>query len=155
VVEEVLFEFPWVGVIGGVMLAVVLGAVVRIYQNRSTDSSVAKSEKSISSKKKQKAAKATSVEKIQIGCPECDRQLRVPADYGGQVRCPDCSNRFDVTPRIDSSSEEVEEEPAVESDGKIEIHCPECTQSLRIPEDYTGSVRCPACEEVFSAVQPE
>jgi uncharacterized CHY-type Zn-finger protein len=158
VVEEASFEFPWVGVIGGVMLAVVLGAVVRIYQNRSTDSSVAKSEKSISSKKKQKAAKATSVEKIQIGCPECDRQLRVPADYGGQVRCPDCSNRFDVTPRIDSSREEVEEveeEPAVESDGKIEIHCPECTQSLRIPEDYTGSVRCPACEEVFSAVQPE
>lgn len=155
VVEEASFEFPWVGVIGGVMLAVVIGAVVRIYQNRSTDSSVAKPEKSTSSKKKQKTAKAASVEKIQIGCPECERQLRVPADYGGQVRCPDCSNRFDVTPRIDSSRQEVEEEPAAESDGKIEIHCPECTQSLRIPEDYTGSVRCPACEEVFSAVQTE
>ncbi|RJU80230.1 MAG: hypothetical protein DWC09_07475 [Candidatus Poseidoniales archaeon] len=155
VVEEASFEFPWVGVIGGVMLAVVIGAVVRIYQNRSTDSSVAKPENSSSSKKKKKAAKATKVEKIQIGCPECERQLRVPADYGGQVRCPDCSNRFDVTPRIDSSRQEVEEEPAVESDGKIEIHCPECTQSLRIPEDYTGSVRCPACEEVFSAVQTE
>ena len=58
-----------------------------------------------------------------------------------------------MTPRIDTSRETVEEEPAVETDGKVEIHCPECTQSLRIPEDYTGSVRCPACEEVLSAEQ--
>ena len=58
-----------------------------------------------------------------------------------------------MAPRIDTPREPVEEEPAVETDGKVEIHCPECTQSLRIPEDYTGSVRCPACEEVFSAEQ--
>lgn len=153
VVEEASFEFPWVGLIGGAMLAVALGAVIRIYQNRSTDSALKKPKKGKESKGSQKQTKTTNVEKIQIGCPECDRQLRVPADYGGQVRCPDCSNRFEVTPRIDTSREPVEEEPAVETDGKVEIHCPECTQSLRIPGDYTGSVRCPACEEVFSAEQ--
>ena len=72
------------------------------------------------------------------------------------MRCPDCSHRFDVTPRIDTSREQTEDEdedetPEVVSDGKVELHCPECEQSLRIPATYTGSVRCPACEEVFSA----
>ena len=155
VVEEASFEFPWVGLLGGIMLAVAIGAVIRIYQNRSTDSALAQPKKVKESKRSAKQTKTTNVEKIQIGCPECDRQLRVPADYGGQVRCPDCSNRFEVTPRIDSSREPVEEEPAVESDGKVEIHCPKCTQSLRIPNDYTGSVRCPACEEVFSPEQTD
>ena len=57
-----------------------------------------------------------------------------------------------MTPRVESN---IEEEPVevIEDigDGKIEIHCPQCAQSLRIPSEYTGSVRCPACEEVFFA----
>jgi Zn finger protein HypA/HybF involved in hydrogenase expression len=65
-----------------------------------------------------------------------------------------------VTPRSNHIHDEVEsveeetpaEETETETDGKVELHCPECQQSLRIPLGYTGSVRCPACEEVFSAV---
>ena len=157
IVEEASFSIPWVGLFGGILTAVGIGAFIRIYQNRQIGSSKPKPVKDISSSKSNVKARSENVEKIQIGCPECARQLRVPSDYGGQVRCPDCSNRFDVTPRDEPLSEqddeEEEETQEVESDGKVELHCPECDQSLRIPETYSGSVRCPACEEVFSAEQ--
>lgn len=32
---------------------------------------------------------------------------------------------------------------------KIEVSCPECSQSLRVPADYTGNAKCPACETKF------
>jgi uncharacterized CHY-type Zn-finger protein len=156
IVEEASFSIPWVGIFGGLMAAVGIGAFIRIYQNRQIDSSKSKPVKDTSHLKSNGKARSENVEKIQVGCPECARQLRVPSDYGGQVRCPDCSNRFDVTPRTEplrEESEVEEESQEVESDGKVELHCPECDQSLRIPETYTGSVRCPACEEVFSAEQ--
>jgi predicted Zn finger-like uncharacterized protein len=71
------------------------------------------------------------------------------------VRCPDCSNKFDVEGKQEESDapEEVEEEEeeieVVEE--KVDISCPECSQSLRVPHDYAGSVRCPSCEHVFKA----
>ena len=37
------------------------------------------------------------------------------------------------------------------SDGNTKISCPNCSQSLRIPESYDGSVRCPSCKTVFQA----
>ena len=159
VVEE-SFKVPWFGLLGGVLVAVAVGAVIRIYQNRQTTPTKSKDgEKAKTSSSKK--AYSSNVEKIQIGCPECGRQLRVPSDYGGQVRCPDCETRFEVTPRGSDSQDEPEsveeevtsEESETETDGKVEIHCPECQQSLRIPVGYAGSVRCPACEEVFSAVR--
>ena len=151
VVEDTSYQPPWIGLIGGIGLAVVIVLGVRIYQNREPGSNTSNSSRK-SSESNEGKKQPSSAEKIQIGCPECGRQLRVPADYGGQVRCPDCSNRFEVTPRVESN---IEDEPVevIEDigDGKIEIHCPQCAQSLRIPSEYTGSVRCPACEEVFSA----
>ena len=154
IVEEASFSVPWVGIFGGLMTAVGIGAFIRIYQNRQVGSSKPKPKTDTPSSKPSEKIRSENVEKIQVGCPECARQLRVPSDYGGQVRCPDCSNRFDVTPRADSLREMDEAEEVtqkVESDGKIELHCPECAQSLRIPDTYIGAVRCPACEEVFSA----
>ena len=154
IVEEASFSIPWVGLFGGLMIAVAIGAVIRISQNRQLGTSNPKPVKKDSTSKSKVTSRAVDVEKIQVGCPECARQLRVPSDYGGQVRCPDCSHRFDVTPRTETSPEHTEDEdetPEVVSDGKVELHCPECDQSLRIPDTYTGSVRCPACEEVFSA----
>ena len=32
---------------------------------------------------------------------------------------------------------------------KIEVSCPECSQSLRVPADYSGNAKCPACETKF------
>ena len=46
------------------------------------------------------------------------------------------------------TEDEIEE--IVEQEKK-EISCPDCAQSLRVPTDYSGSVRCPACKVVFGA----
>lgn len=159
VVEE-SFQIPWFGLFGGILLAVAIGAVIRIYQNRQVTPTKPKAQKN-SNTSASKRTQTVNVEKIQIACPECARQLRVPSDYGGQVRCPDCETRFEVTPRTSYTHEEVDDvedetaddENEPESDGKVEIHCPECQQSLRIPHGYAGSVRCPACEEVFSPIE--
>ncbi|NCG00345.1 MAG: hypothetical protein GWP25_00965 [Euryarchaeota archaeon] len=152
IAEETSFSIPWVGILGGVMMAIAIGAFIRIYQNRQLNPSSSETMKKKSVDKSAETSRPENIEKIQVGCPECARQLRVPSDYGGQVRCPDCSTSFEVIPRTDSSiGEDVVEEQQEEEDGKIEIHCPSCEQSLRIPENYGGSIRCPSCEEVFSA----
>ena len=41
--------------------------------------------------------------------------------------------------------------PTKESTGeeKVEVSCPECSQSLRVPADYSGNAKCPACETKF------
>ncbi|MBT5390951.1 MAG: hypothetical protein HOL22_01230 [Euryarchaeota archaeon] len=155
IVEEASFSIPWVGIFGGVMMAIAIGAFIRIYQNRQIAPSTPKSAEKKPTSKSSDNIRTENVEKIQVGCPECARQLRVPSNYGGQVRCPDCSTSFEVQPRVDTSNEDdaSEEIQDIEEDGKIELHCPSCEQSLRIPEHYRGSVRCPSCEEVFSAEQ--
>ena len=159
VVEE-SFEIPWFGLFGGILVAVAIGAVIRIYQNRDVSPAKPKVRKD-SKTSSTHQSRSAQAEKIQISCPECARQLRVPSDYGGQVRCPDCETRFEVTPRTRSILDEVEqveeeipdEDGESEKDGKVEIHCPKCQQSLRIPNGYAGSIRCPACEEVFSSME--
>ncbi|MDP6362885.1 MAG: hypothetical protein QF633_06610 [Candidatus Poseidoniaceae archaeon] len=152
-VVEDTFEFPWVGLFGGIALAGAVVAAVRIRQNQALKpSSKSKSKSKI--KPKKTAGTAASDVKIQIGCPECARQLRVPASYTGSVRCPDCSNSFEVegtSAEEEDEPEEIEEEEVEIVDEKVEISCPECAQSLRVPSDYAGSVRCPACEHVFKA----
>ncbi|MED5496956.1 MAG: hypothetical protein VX872_05250, partial [Candidatus Thermoplasmatota archaeon] len=96
-------------------------------------------------------------EPVERSCPSCDRTLRIPGDYSGTVRCPDCSEKFEVEakPSVDLDEEldsiddeDVEEKPA---EKKIEIACPQCSSTLRIPSSYRGSVRCPSCSNVFSA----
>ena len=152
-VVEDAFEFPWVGVFGGIALAGAVVAAVRIRQNQALHpSSKQKSKSKI--KPRESTATAPSGAKIQIGCPECARQLRVPASYTGSVRCPDCSTSFEVegtSTEEEEVTEEVEEEEVEIVDEKVEVSCPECAQSLRVPSDYAGSVRCPACEYVFKA----
>ena len=43
----------------------------------------------------------------------------------------------------------VSKEKKPKGDEKIEVTCPACERSLRVPIDYTGSVRCPECEKKF------
>ncbi len=137
-------SIPWTGLLGGSAISAVIILIVRMR---------GKSDKSAVKKKSTKTSKKQQTElsdvKIEVGCPECSRQLRVPENYEGTVRCPDCTHSFDVGPVIDDDDEPHDDsEP---NDGKIEISCPECSQSLRIPESYDGSVRCPSCKAVFSA----
>ncbi len=137
-------SIPWTGLLGGSAISAVIILIVRMR---------GKSDKSAVKKKSTKTSKKQQTElsdvKIEVGCPECSRQLRVPENYEGTVRCPDCTHSFAVGPVIDDDDEPHDDsEP---NDGKIEISCPECSQSLRIPESYDGSVRCPSCKAVFSA----
>ena len=150
------YEVPWIGLISGIAIAGAVILVMRLKNSSSerkpsiyaTKNKITKDKKSVT---KSKASTSSTDRKVQVGCPECARQLRVPASYSGKVRCPDCSNRFDVSSRDDSSQEEEEEVEEIEEQEKKEVSCPDCSQSLRVPTDYSGSVRCPACKVVFKA----
>ena len=153
------------GILGGIALAAAVILVVRIINSRQDQGSKPEKKKT---KPSDEPKPALSDVKIQIGCPECSRQLRVPANYSGSVRCPDCNHNFDVEEEQEEVEEEHEEfenetvenivEDQVEqeqeqeqemNDGKTEVACPECSQTLRIPSSYSGSVRCPACKNIF------
>ena len=145
------FSIPWSGILGGLAISALVILAIRI-----------KGESSKQPKKKTKKqvvkseTKQLSDIKIEIGCPICSRQLRVPENYQGSVKCPDCSNSFEVNSDTDEETEETENQVVEEvvqekKDGKIEISCPDCSQSLRIPESYDGSVRCPACKVIFKS----
>lgn len=153
------------GILGGIALAAAVILVVRIINSRQDQGSKPEKKKT---KPSDETKPALSDVKIQIGCPECSRQLRVPANYSGSVRCPDCNHNFDVEEEQEEVEEEQEEfenetvenivEDQVEqeqeqeqemNDGKTEVACPECSQTLRIPSSYSGSVRCPACKNIF------
>ena len=149
------YEIPFIGIISGIAIAGAVILVMRLKNSSSerTSSSSKTKNKTPKAKKpiaKSKTSASSTDRKVQVGCPECARQLRVPASYSGKVRCPDCSNRFDVNSR-DESPQEEEEVEVVEKQEKKEVSCPDCSQSLRVPTDYSGSVRCPACKVVFKA----
>ena len=148
------YDLPWIGIVSGIAIAGAVILAIRLKNTPKEDAPVSSLNKKATTKTKKTSPKAKSStsrndRKVQVGCPECARQLRVPASYSGKVRCPDCSNRFDVTSREESDNEDEIEE-IVEQEKK-EISCPDCAQSLRVPTDYSGSVRCPACKVVFGA----
>ena len=149
--EDKSAEIPYVAIGGGVAVACCIILVLHLRRGTSTESKPKKEKKE---QPKQEKKKAESVEK---SCPACERTLRIPGDYSGTVRCPDCSEKFeveaeeslDLEDELDSIDDEEPEEQPVEE--KIEIECPECSSKLRVPSTYKGSVRCPSCSNVFSA----
>ena len=143
------FTVPWSGILGGLAIASLIILVLRIRNNADQPKKRRESNKATKPKQSQ-----LSDVKIEIACPICSRQLRVPENYEGSVRCPDCAQSFDVGLEEEAAQEEAtkEEEDVKEpNDGKKEISCPDCSQSLRIPDSYQGSVRCPACKSVFNS----
>mgnify|MGYP000594377708 CR=1 FL=1 len=147
------------GLVGGILISLILR--VRMNRVKGPDDG-----KSVTPKPKQKAVITSSrQQKIEVQCPQCERRLRVPSDYSGSVGCPDCSTKFAVEgekpapDEKDLAPEEAPEivtppspEPKESKDGKVEISCPDCSQTLRIPGSYEGSVRCPACSKVFKSL---
>ena len=145
-------DISWSGILGGLAFSSVIILVFRMRNpsrdaKRTTTSRPATEEEVVD----------YSNEKVEIGCPECSRQLRIPKGYSGTVRCPDCTNSFEIEEEPENEDEFEESESLNEDskDGKIEISCPDCTQSLRIPESYDGSVRCPACKTIFKSNDSE
>ena len=149
-VEEESFEIPWVALGGGIATSAAI--ILILHLRRSSDSEIDLTEKK---KKASKKVVKKEVESVERSCPSCERTLRIPGDYSGTVRCPDCSERFEVEAEpVDEIEEEDDDLEIIETPpAKVEISCPECSSTLRVPSDYGGSVRCPSCSTVFSAKQ--
>ena len=154
-VEEAAFEIPFLAIGGGLAAASCVILVLHLRRGASSEENTGtQPTKSKEKKRKQEEKKAEPVEK---SCPACERTLRIPGDYSGTVRCPDCSEKFQVEAEesidIDDELESIDEPEPVEEavESKIEIACPECSSKLRVPSTYKGSVRCPSCSNVFSA----
>tara|TARA_B110001452_G_scaffold69555_1_gene56140 strand:+ start:32516 stop:35056 length:2541 start_codon:yes stop_codon:yes gene_type:complete len=155
-------SLPWGAVVWGIVAGTVIALALRLRLNREESSSEADAS-SESPEPLKPTSSRNNQEKVEVQCPKCDRRLRVPSDYSGSVGCPDCSNKFSVQGNIQSQvKEEVADstptqsvpepsKPQATKDGKVEISCPDCAQTLRIPDSYDGSVRCPACTKVFKA----
>jgi Zn finger protein HypA/HybF involved in hydrogenase expression len=161
VVVDDSFNWPWAAMGWGLLLGLGVVLIARLRQGRSNDGSSPSSQPSSErSESKGHSSKIIDEEKREISCPECDRRLRVPVSYSGSVGCPDCAMKFKVEAEQPepapveavSDQESIEAAPELKkNDGKIEIGCPDCSQSLRIPSSYQGSVRCPACKKIFKA----
>lgn len=157
VVVESSFEWPLGAIAWGLVLGAALVLVARLKYRQEPKSKTSPKRESLTSPTKKRQP---SDEKREISCPECDRRLRVPVNYSGSVGCPDCSTKFTVDGTPEEPEPSVPEtpdepnEPEVNipsKDGKLDIACPDCSQSLRIPASYEGSVRCPACTKIFKA----
>ena len=147
------FSIPWGGILGGLALGMVLIFAVRIKNSPPRD-------KDKKSKSPKKSATKTD-EKVEVACPSCDRRLRVPKDYTGSVRCPECETKFDVEAE-EEPEDEIQEDPIDQvekeddtlwsaSDDDI-LGCPKCTRKLKVPFDRRpAKARCPACETIFEA----
>jgi len=155
VVEEASVEIPFVAIGGGIAVACCIILVLHLRRGASLDQP--KSEKVSKKKATTPQPEKKEAEPVERSCPACDRTLRIPGDYSGTVRCPDCSEKFEVESdhmseldeELDAIDDSVEEEQPVEK--KIEIACTQCSSKLRVPSNYRGSVRCPSCSNVFSA----
>jgi predicted Zn finger-like uncharacterized protein len=151
-IEEEGLEIPWVAIGGGIASSSAI--ILVLHLRRAPGSETGLPEKK---KKETKKAAKKEVESVERTCPSCERKLRIPGDYSGIVRCPDCSERFDIEAEIEDEielDEEFDDLELIETPpSKVEISCPECSSSLRVPSDYGGSVRCPSCSTVFSAKQ--
>ena len=159
VVVESSTDWPLAAIVWGVALG---GALVLVLRLQSRRNELAVTASTSSSSTKPSPAPSATEEKREVSCPACDRRLRVPVSYAGTIGCPDCGHKFAVeasTTPPPVSSKPVEEEDEVEvveeapetQPEKVEVGCPACDQTLRIPRSYQGSVRCPACTNIFKA----
>ena len=155
VVEEASVKLPFVAIGGGIAAACCIILVLHLRRGASLDQP--KSEKVVKKKATAPQPEKKEAEPIERSCPACERTLRIPGDYSGTVRCPDCSEKFQVESErmpeldeeLDAIDDTVDEEQPIEK--KIEIACTQCSSKLRVPSNYKGSVRCPSCSNVFSA----
>ena len=154
---ESTLDIPWPGIALGAAGGLALLTVEAIRRRSPSPSASSGPSPASSSSPAAGSASPAPVEKVEVACPACDRTLRVPSDYSGAVRCPDCRERFDVEPQTPVSASPSAQEPdqaqVVEAPEKVEIGCPACARSLRVPTSFNGRVRCPACKHEFSRAE--
>lgn len=161
------FEVPFdptavlLGAVSGLVLMMILLAFWRVATERTPDTEKKKVDSSSRIEKRRER------DSIEASCPTCSQRLSIPGDHVGRVRCPACSNSFEVGVReevkIKSNPPAVEEE--IESRNTKEIvdvfsssdndilSCPACDQLLKVPLARRPVMsRCPACRCEFMAI---
>ena len=150
------------GAVSGVVIMMVALVLWRVATER-TPSTVTESKPSISRIEKRRES-----DNIEVSCPTCSQRLSIPGGHVGRVRCPACTNSFEVgvknNPAVEGSSIEIEEQVEKEnvteekllnssSDSDI-LSCPSCEQLLKVPlEKRPIMSRCPACRTEFKALR--
>ena len=150
------------GAVSGVVIMMVALVLWRVATER-TPSTVTESKPSISRIEKRRES-----DNIEVSCPTCSQRLSIPGGHVGRVRCPACTNSFEVgvknNPALEGSSIEIEEQVENEnvseekflnssSDSDI-LSCPSCEQLLKVPlEKRPIMSRCPACRTEFMALR--
>ena len=92
-------------------------------------------------------------------CPHCSTQLRVKGVYRGRkVRCKQCGRNFLAEETEGPRATQPNGERRVETDSspggrvRIDLNCPACVTSLRVPASYFGHrIACKRCAHVFVA----
>ena len=159
VVVEGSNEWPFAAIGWGIAIG---GALVMLLRLQSRKNGLVAPTASPLPSKSGSNSSSLKDEKREVSCPECERRLRVPVSYAGTIGCSDCGHKFAVeasTASGPASSEPAREEDDVEvvdeqpesPPAKVEVACPACSQTLRVPSSYEGSVRCPACRHIFKA----
>ena len=160
------FEIPFdptaalLGAVSGLVLMMILLAFWRVATERTPDTEKKKLESTSRIEKRMKR------NNIEASCPTCSQRLSIPGDHVGRVRCPACSNSFEVGVREEikintdppSKKEEMESKDTENnvdifssSDSDI-LSCPSCDQLLKVPLAKRPVMsRCPACRCEFMA----
>lgn len=150
--EESVISINWMNVIIGlgVGLAVIFSVRIISVRNQSEN----KESKTYSTRNQKEEVKEET-EKRSIDCPSCSKDLQVPIQYSGQVKCPSCLTQFSTKPEInieEKSEIVLDDELTASSDDDV-VGCPKCDQVLRVPYDKRpAKARCPACKCVFNAL---
>ena len=157
------FEIPFdptaalLGAVSGLVLMMILLAFWRVATERTPDTEKKKLDSSSRIEKRMKR------DNIEASCPTCNQRLSIPGNHVGRVRCPACSNSFEVGVREDTAppakKEEMESKDTEKnvdifssSDSDI-LSCPSCEQLLKVPLAKRPVMsRCPACRCEFMAL---
>ena len=161
------FEIPFdptaalLGAVSGLVLMMILLALWRVATERTPDTE----KKTLDSTSR--IEKRRKPDNIEASCPTCSQRLSIPGDHVGRVRCPACSNSFEVGVReeikisadppvkkeeIESKDKEKNADIFSSSDSDI-LSCPSCEQLLKVPLAKRPVMsRCPACRCEFMAL---
>ena len=153
--EDTNISINWVGIVMGLVIALLIIFSVRIVSAKNQAEST---ETKTYSDRNKKVEEKPETEKRTVDCPSCPKQLQVPFGYSGQVKCPSCLAQFSAKNELEEKSTEEEleieeeEELFASSDNDI-VECPKCDQGLRVPyEKRPAKARCPACKCIFNAI---
>tara|TARA_A100000164_G_scaffold373315_1_gene404284 strand:+ start:486 stop:2393 length:1908 start_codon:yes stop_codon:yes gene_type:complete len=149
------------GAVSGLVLMMILLAFWRVATERTPDTE----NKNLDSTSR--IEKRRERDNIEASCPTCSQRLSIPGDHVGRVRCPACSNSFEVGVRdeikITPNPPDIEEQTGSKaSEKKLDIFstsnndilsCPSCDQLLKVPLVKRPIMsRCPACRCEFMAI---